>query len=246
MTVRDQISRQIRRVGRLFSGGILLIGLLIPIGVLSEKLFGRGAVACVIGFAAALALLVAVFLMLGYSGRLVKCPCCDGNWSFALHGPYVRFFSLHSRYRFCPYCGTFLDSECPEEIVAVRREKAAVENSDEPVVREELARSLRWIHSGFLAGLAICGIAVLSQTLVAQQAADAVLYAGFAVAALALLYGYYTGLKCPCCGGNWSFLLHGRHYRLLSVHPRYQFCPYCGVSLDSRCSDDAAITGERS
>lgn len=246
MTVRDQISTQISRVGRLFLGGILLIGLLIPIEVLSEKLFGVGAVISAVSFATALALLVAAFIILASSGRLIRCPCCGGNWFFALHGPYVRFFSLHPRYRFCPYCGVSLDSECLEETDPDHHEKPTAQESGELVIRDELSKRLRRINVILLGGFGICGLAVLSQTLEwPKPITDAIFYSGFAAAVIALMYGYRTGLKCPCCGGNWSFVLRGGYYRFFSVHLAYQFCPYCGVPLDSRCPDEGATEKDR-
>ena len=57
------------------------------------------------------------------------------------------------------------------------------------------------------------------------------MFIGFAVAAVSLLYAFWR-IRCPCCKGNIGYvaMYYGTPF---SLSKKINFCPFCGINIDT-------------
>jgi hypothetical protein len=114
MTARTQLDRLLRWMrGAIYFGlGLFFLGILLG-AILDEQEVLIPAISLP-GFAIAF-----VANMVGYFGAL-RCPRCRGNLGPLLMPQERRWFSVVHSVCFCPYCGSSLDEELPQEGAAER------------------------------------------------------------------------------------------------------------------------------
>lgn len=96
--------------------------------------------------------------------------------------------------------------------------------------RQRLNRRLKWTGGTMYVGLGLCILGVFLGRLVGQGPNVAVLLPGIAITAVASIVGHVFLLKCHRCRGNLAPLTMNRG--MLSVNPRFNYCPYCGYRID--------------
>lgn len=118
-------------------------------------------------------------------------------------------------------------------------------------VRQMLNRRIRRVLGLFLIGLGLVPAAILTGAAVGKEAAAVLVVAAVGLSVGMMLYNSVGGIKSPCCGANWVFVLNTLGYPYsrsprMSVPPSIRFCPFCGTAIDDICEEPADQLLEKS
>ena len=97
-----------------------------------------------------------------------------------------------------------------------------------PTIRDALRRKKRWALVVLIGAWLLAGLSIFMEDNKALQLLAILPVVAF-IAAIIFL-GFF--IRCPHCRGNLGVLNVG-FSKTVPLYPSINFCPYCGVSLDT-------------